>query len=51
MPDKDQRQRLMPFVGKYVKVTGEVFEPAGTHAIAIKRITEMKGVRLVTDAH
>jgi hypothetical protein len=39
MPDKDQRQRLMPFPGKYVKVTGQVFERAGTHAIAIKQIT------------
>ena len=32
MPDKDQRQRLMPFLGKYVQVTGTVFEREGTHA-------------------
>ena len=51
MPDKDQRQRLMPLVGKDVKVMGPVYERAGTHAIAIKQITEMKGVHLVTDAH
>lgn len=49
MPDKDQRQRLMSFVGKYVKVTGQVFERTGTHAIIINRITEMKNVHLVTD--
>ena len=48
-PDKDQRQRLMPFVGKYVKVTGKVYERTGTHAIAISQITEMKDMHLVTD--
>jgi hypothetical protein len=50
MPDTDQRQRLMPFLGKYVRVRGQVFERAGTHAIAIKDIVELKNVRLVTDA-
>jgi hypothetical protein len=50
MPDKDQRERLMPFVGKYVKATGQLFEREGTHAIAIKEIKEMKEVPLVTDA-
>lgn len=48
-PDKDQRQRLMVFVGKYVKVTGQVFERTGTHAIVINQITEMKNVHIVTD--
>lgn len=43
MPDKDQRQRLMPFLGKYVRVTGQVFERAGTHAIVIRQIEELKG--------
>ncbi|MGH9712721.1 MAG: hypothetical protein ACRD5M_05405 [Candidatus Acidiferrales bacterium] len=50
MPDKDQRQRLMPFVGKYVKATGQLYEREGTHAIAIKEIKEMKEVHLITDA-
>jgi len=50
MPDKDQRERLMPFVGKYVKATGQLFEREGTHAIAIKAIMEMKDVHLITDA-
>jgi hypothetical protein len=50
MPDKDQRQRLMPFLGKYVKATGQVFERSGTHAIAIDKISEMKNVPLVTNA-
>ncbi len=50
MPDQDQRQRLMPFLGKYVRVTGEVYERSGTHAIAIKNIEELKNVHLTTDA-
>jgi hypothetical protein len=50
MPDQDQRARLMPFVGKYVKVTGKAYERNGTHAIAISQISEMKDVHLVTDA-
>jgi hypothetical protein len=50
MPDIDQREKLMPFLGKYVRVAGQVFERAGTHAIAIKQIEELKGVHLITDA-
>jgi len=50
MPDRDQRPRLLPFVGKYVKVTGDLFEREGAHAIAIREIEEMKDVHLVTDA-
>jgi hypothetical protein len=30
MPDKNQRERLLPFVGKYVRATGHVFE-RGVH--------------------
>ena len=50
MPDKDQRDRLMPFVGKYVKATGKIYERGGTRAIAINQITEMKDVHLNTEA-
>jgi hypothetical protein len=50
MPDNDQRPRLMPFVGKYVKATGQLFERGGAHGIAIKEITEMKDVRVITGA-
>ncbi len=46
MPDKSQRQRLMPFLGKYVHVKGISFERHGTHVIVITEITEMKGVHL-----
>jgi hypothetical protein len=46
MPDFSQRQKLMPFVGKYVRVKGISFERNGTHAIVITDITEMKEVHL-----
>jgi len=46
MPDTDQRQVLMPFIGKYVRASGIVFERTGTHAIVVTEITEMKEVRL-----
>jgi hypothetical protein len=50
MPDQDQRQRLMPFLGKYVRVTGPVFERNGTRAIAIREIEEVKNIPLKTEA-
>ena len=49
MPDTDQRQVLMPFVGKYVRATGIVFERAGTRAIVITEIKEMKEVIVKDD--
>jgi hypothetical protein len=50
MPDTDQREKMMPFVGKYVQATGPVFTRNGTHAIAITQIKELKNVHLDTDA-
>jgi len=50
MPDAGQREKLMPFVGKYVRASGTVFERKGTRAIVIKEIDEVKTVRLTTDA-
>jgi hypothetical protein len=46
MPDTDQRQKLAPFLGKYVRATGTVYERKGTHAIAINEIEELKDVHL-----
>jgi DNA/RNA endonuclease YhcR with UshA esterase domain len=40
-PDVSQRERLMPLLGKRARVTGSVYERAGTHAIAIKQIQEV----------
>jgi Xaa-Pro aminopeptidase len=50
MPDKIQRERLLPFVGKYVRATGHVFERGGSRAIALETITDLKNVPLVTAA-
>jgi Metallopeptidase family M24 len=50
MPDKSQRERLLPFVGKYVRATGHVFERGGARAIALETVTELKNVPLVTAA-
>ena len=49
MPDTDQRQKLMPFLGKYVQVSGTVYERKGTHAIAIGKIKELKDVNLTIE--
>jgi len=49
MPDADQRQVLMPFVGKYVRASGIVFERTGTHAIVITEIKEKEDVPLTID--
>ena len=49
MPDTDQRPQLMPFVGKYVRASGTVFERTGTHAIVITEIKEMKEIHLTID--
>jgi hypothetical protein len=46
MPDTDQRQKLMPFLGKYVQAAGTVYERKGTHAIVINDIHELKDVHL-----
>src|SRR5947208_16703474 len=48
MPDSGQREKMMPFVGKYVQATGAVFERKGTRAIAITQIKELKNVHLHT---
>jgi len=46
MPDSSQREKMMPFVGKYVQATGAVFDRKGTRAIAITQIKELKNVHL-----
>jgi len=46
MPDSDQREKMMPFVGKYVQASGPMFTRNGTHAIAITEIKELTNVHL-----
>ncbi len=50
MPDTDQRPRIMPFVGKYVRVKGDIYERKGLHAIVIKEINEDTSVKVEGDA-
>jgi hypothetical protein len=38
MPETDERARLIPYVAKTVKATGQLFERNGSHAIAIDKI-------------
>jgi hypothetical protein len=38
IPDISQRERLMPFVGNYVEVTGDMYERSGMNAIVIEKI-------------
>ena len=49
MPDEDQREKLMPFLGKYVLASGTVYERKGTRAIAISDIRELKDVHLTIE--
>ncbi len=50
MPDTDQRAKLMPFVGKYVKVRGDVYERKGLHTIVIKEIRVDESVKVESGA-
>jgi len=42
MPDVDVRARLLPFAGKFVKVTGKVYDRGGSKAITVEHIEEAK---------
>ncbi|MGO9939204.1 MAG: hypothetical protein ACLPH3_16150 [Terracidiphilus sp.] len=42
MPDVDLRPRLLPFVGKLVKITGRVYTRGGSDAISLEQIEEVK---------
>lgn len=37
-PDTQQRERLLPYVGKHIRVTGPVYSRGGTRVIAIEKI-------------
>ena len=43
IPDRDERRRLLPYAGKYVRATGRLFERGGTHAISIEKIEAVSG--------
>ncbi len=41
IPDTDIRQKLLPFAGKFVKVTGHVYGRGGSDAISVEQIEEV----------
>lgn len=49
MPDTSQNEKLMPYLGKFVRVSGTVYTRNGTRAITIEKIEEMKDVKLNTN--
>ena len=42
IPDTDIRQKLLPFAGKLVKVTGHVYNRGGSDAISVEQIEEVQ---------
>jgi hypothetical protein len=42
MPDVDIRQKLLPFVGELVKVTGRVYNRGDSNAISVEQIEVVK---------
>jgi hypothetical protein len=42
IPDTSEREKLMPFVGSYVEVSGDVYKRAGMSAIVIRKITKIE---------
>jgi len=42
MPDVDVRQKLLPFVGKLVKITGHIYSRGGSSAISLEQIEVVK---------
>lgn len=42
MPDVDVREKLLPYVGKLVKITGHVYSRGGSNEISLEQIVEVK---------
>lgn len=42
MPDVDVREKLLPFAGKLVKITGNVYGRGESKAISLEKIEEVK---------
>jgi len=38
LPDEPVREKLVPYAGKFVRASGQVFERGGSHAIAIEKL-------------
>jgi hypothetical protein len=46
MPDRNMRDELVPYVGRFVRVAGTVYRRNGTRTIVIKRISVLPNVKL-----
>ena len=42
MPDVDVRQKLLPFAGKLIRITGHVYDRGGSNALTVEGIEEVK---------
>lgn len=42
MPDLDVRGKLLPFVGKYVKITGHAYNRSGSEAVSVENVEEIR---------
>ena len=42
IPDVDVRQKLLPFAGKLVKITGHVYGRGSSEAISVEKIEEVR---------
>lgn len=45
IPDTSMRDKLMPFVGSYVEVTGEVYERSGMKSVVIRQIQKANNAK------
>lgn len=41
IPETDQRPMLMPHVGKYVRVSGRLFDRSGMQAVAVEKMEDV----------
>ena len=41
MPDVDVRSKLMPYVGKLVRITGHAYQRSGSEAISVEKVEEV----------
>ena len=41
IPDSDVRSKLLPYAGKLVKITGQVYDRSGSKAITLEKIEEV----------
>src|SRR5215469_13103270 len=42
IPDSDVRAKLLPYAGKLVKITGQVYDRSGSKAITVEKIEDVK---------